>query len=78
MSGVPLSAMNAISATGFSGTVRGRRALPDFTLERLSYSAGQVVPAHYHAAPAIILLVSGHCKVCNDLRRDLPCAPAPP
>jgi AraC-like DNA-binding protein/quercetin dioxygenase-like cupin family protein len=66
--------MNTISATGFSGTVRDRHALPDFTLERLLYRAGQVVPAHYHAAPAIILLVSGHCILCNDLRRDLPCA----
>jgi AraC family transcriptional regulator len=34
-----------------------------------------VVPAHYHAEPAIILFVSGHCTVCNDFRRDLPCAP---
>ena len=61
--------MNTIFTTGFSGTVKGRRALPDFTLERLLYRAGQVVPAHYHAEPAIILLVSGHCTLCNDLRR---------
>lgn len=72
---VPLSAMNGIFATGFSGAVRGRRALPDFTLERLLYRAGQVVPAHYHAEPAIILLVSGHCTLRNDFRCDLPCAP---
>jgi len=67
--------MSTIFATGFSGAVRGRRALPDFTLERLLYRAGQVVPAHYHAEPAIILLVGGHCTLCNDFRRDLPCAP---
>jgi len=68
-------AMNGIFATGFSGAVRGRRALPDFTLERLLYRAGQVVPAHYHAEPAVILLVSGHCTLRNDFRCDLPCAP---
>jgi AraC family transcriptional regulator len=75
MSSVSLSAMNTISAAGFSGTVRGRRALPGFTLERLLYRAGQVVPAHHHAAPAVILLASGYCMLCNDVRRDLRCAP---
>ena len=67
--------MNMPSATGFSGTVRGRRALRDFVVERLLYRAGQVVPAHHHAVPAVILLVSGRCMLCNDIRRDLPCGP---
>lgn len=67
--------MNTAAATGFSGTVRGRRALRGFAVERLIYRAGQVVPAHHHALPAVIVLVSGRCKLCNDIRRDLPCGP---
>jgi hypothetical protein len=39
------------------------------------YRAGQLVPAHNHAAPAVILLVSGRCTLRNNLRRHLHCSP---
>lgn len=67
--------MRPSKPTTFSGTVTARRTLPDFFVERLAYRPGQIVPVHYHAAPAIILLASGRCVLRNDLRRDLPCAP---
>lgn len=62
-------------ATSFSGTSKSRRAFRAFTVERLFYGAGQVIPAHHHAGPAVILLVDGHCTLSNDLHRGLPCAP---
>ncbi len=59
----------------FSGTVTARRAAPDFVLERLNYRAGQVVPAHYHATPAIVLLSTGRCVLRSDLCCRRPLAP---
>lgn len=65
----------AESPATFSGRVVARRLLPDFLVERLDYSAAQVVPTHYHAVPSVIFLASGCCIMKNEERTSVHCAP---